>query len=225
MAGYLNMILILGSVISIFLVDRVGRRLLLMPCISGMSLVCVLQTIFVKQIQAGTANASVSNAAVAMLFLFDLFFSIGFQATIWMIPSEILPLNIRIQGSALSTASNWICNFVVVKFTPSALANIGWRTYIIFAIFNAAWVPVIYFFLPETKGKVLEEVDELFAKDGWTLHEERAGGADGSGSKTSTGLRQRKASALGVTMSETPRIAPDHDDDEKSPGAEEKSLA
>lgn len=70
-----------------------------------------------------------------------------------------------------------ICNFIVVKFTPSALANIGYRTYIIFAVFNFCWLPVIYFFLPETKGLVLEEIDALFAKDGWHLeHKLVAGG-------------------------------------------------
>lgn len=102
------MVLILGSLMSIFLVDRVGRRKLLLPCIAAMSFVFVLQTIFVKNIQAGTATTGVKNAAVAMLFFFELFFSIGFQATVWMIPSEILPLNIRTQGSALSTGSNWV---------------------------------------------------------------------------------------------------------------------
>ena len=81
-----------------------------------------------------------------------------------MIPSEILPLNIRTQGSALSTASNWISNFIVVKFTPSALANIGFRTYIIFAIFNALWVPILWSCLPETKGRTFEELDILFER-------------------------------------------------------------
>jgi sugar porter (SP) family MFS transporter len=148
MSGGLNMILILGSIISIFLVDRIGRRPLLLSCISAMSIVFIMQTVFVHKIQNKTASTGVSNAAVAMLFLFDFFFSLGFQSTVWLIPSEVLPLSIRTQGSALSTASNWICNFAVVKFTPSALANIGYQLYIVFAVLNAAWVPVIYFFLP-----------------------------------------------------------------------------
>ncbi|CAO1616819.1 unnamed protein product [Sympodiomycopsis kandeliae] len=169
LAGALNMTLILGAGISIFLVDRVGRRRLLIPMISAMSIVFACQSGFVHSIQNGTATENVRNAAAAMLFLFQFFFSIGFQATVWMIPSEILPLKIRTRGSALSTASNWICNFIVVKFTPSALANIGHKTYIIFTIFNACWVPVIYFFLPETKGLTLEAVDEIFATDGWHL--------------------------------------------------------
>jgi hypothetical protein len=50
-----------------------------------------------------------------------------------------------------------------VQITPPAINNIGWRTYIIFAVLNALWVPIIYFFFPETKGLELEDVDQLFS--------------------------------------------------------------
>lgn len=46
----------------------------------------------------------------------------------------------------------------------AAIQHIGWRTYIIFAVFNTSWVPIIYFFYPETKGMELEDVDRLFSK-------------------------------------------------------------
>jgi len=54
---------------------------------------------------------------------------------------------------------------VIVQITPIALTNIGYKTYIIFAVLNSLWVPIIYFFFPETKGLELEDVDRLFAKD------------------------------------------------------------
>jgi len=98
-----------------------------------------------------------------MLFIFQGAFTIGFQATVWVYPSEILPLRLRQRGSSISTASNWICNFAIVEFTPPALQNIGYRTYISFAVLNAFWVVVIYFYFPETKGLELEAVDRLFA--------------------------------------------------------------
>jgi|SRR5690242_10771223 len=47
---------------------------------------------------------------------------------------------------------------------PVAFANIGWRTYIIFAVINAAMAPSVYFFFPETAGRSLEEMDEIFHK-------------------------------------------------------------
>ena len=169
MAGGLNMCLILGSTISYFLIDRVGRKALLLPCILGMSLVMATQTGLVYRIQQGGDTAIFGRAASAMLFIFELFFSIGFQATVWLIPSEVLPLSIRTWGSALSTSVNWIMNFAVVKFTPIAIQNIGYQFYIIFAILNAAWLPVIYLFLPETANRTLEEMDEVFATDDWHL--------------------------------------------------------
>ena len=54
---------------------------------------------------------------------------------------------------------------MVVQITPPAIANIGWRTYIIFAVLNATWVPIIYIFFPETKGLELEEIDSLFMRE------------------------------------------------------------
>lgn len=52
----------------------------------------------------------------------------------------------------------------IVQLTPIAIENIGWKTYIIFAVLNTLWVPLIYLFFPETKGLELEDVDRLFAK-------------------------------------------------------------
>lgn len=54
---------------------------------------------------------------------------------------------------------------MIVQITPIALTNIGYKTYIIFAVLNSLWVPIIYFTFPETKGLELEDVDRLFAKD------------------------------------------------------------
>jgi Sugar (and other) transporter len=134
--------------------------------ISLMAVVMAIQAALIYQVQFGTAVAHSSGiAAAAMLFIFQGAFTIGFQATVWVYPSEILPLRLRQRGSSISTASNWICNYLIVQITPPAITNIGWRTYIIFAVLNAFWVPIIYLFFPETKGLELEDVDRLFSKD------------------------------------------------------------
>jgi hypothetical protein len=54
---------------------------------------------------------------------------------------------------------------MIVQITPIAIQNIGWKTYIIFAVLNALWVPIIFVFFPETKGLELEAVDRLFSGD------------------------------------------------------------
>lgn len=51
-----------------------------------------------------------------------------------------------------------------VMITPVAFSSIGWKTYIIFAVFNAVSIPVTYFCYPETCGRSLEEMDLIFSK-------------------------------------------------------------
>lgn len=51
---------------------------------------------------------------------------------------------------------------MVVMITPPAFTNITWRTYLLFAVINAFMVPCVYFFFPETTGRSLEEMDEIF---------------------------------------------------------------
>jgi MFS family permease len=167
MSGFLQTWFFVASFIPWFLIDRIGRRPLLLSMISVMSAIMIVQTGLIYNVQNHTSiSRQCGIAAAVMLFLFEGAFTIGFQATVWVYPSEILPLRLRQRGSSVSTAMNWIFNFAVVQFTPPAIANIGYRTYIVFGILNACWIPIIYFFFPETKGLELEDVDRLFAKDG-----------------------------------------------------------
>ncbi|KAK9319950.1 putative hexose carrier protein [Lipomyces orientalis] len=164
MSGFLQTWMFLASFIPWLLIDRIGRRRLLLSMISLMAAVMAVQSALVRQIENDTNISHVCGiAAAAMLFVFEGAFTIGFQATVWVYPSEILPLRFRQRGSAISTAANWICNYIIVQITLPAVSNIGWKTYIIFAILNALWVPIIFFFFPETKGLQLENVDRLFA--------------------------------------------------------------
>jgi hypothetical protein len=97
-----------------------------------------------------------------MLFVFNSFFAVGWLGMTWLYPAEITPLSIRAPANAISTTANWIFNFLVVMITPVAFASIGYQTYIIFAVINAAIVPSVYFFFPETAYRSLEEMDEIF---------------------------------------------------------------
>ncbi|KAG5912819.1 hypothetical protein E4U42_001797 [Claviceps africana] len=177
MAGFLQTWFFVASFIPWFLIDRLGRKPLLTSMISVMAVAMAVQAGLIYQVEKETSVARAAGiAAAVMLFVFQGAFTIGFQATVWVYPSEILPLKLRQTGSSISTAVNWILNYMIVQITPIAIENIGWRTYIIFAILNATWVPVIYFFFPETKGLELEDVDDLFA----VYDEQGRGSASGS---------------------------------------------
>jgi hypothetical protein len=87
-----------------------------------------------------------------------------------IVPAEYAPLAIRTKAAALATASNWIFTFLVVEITPVSIANIQWRTYIYFSVFNFCFIPLIYFLYPETRNLSLEQIDKLFTGDKVMLH-------------------------------------------------------
>lgn len=62
----------------------------------------------------------------------------------------------RTKGAALGTASNWAFNFMVVEITPIGIQNLHWKFYVIWTIFNASFVPIVYLFYPETADRTLE---------------------------------------------------------------------
>jgi hypothetical protein len=173
MSGFLQTWFFLASFIPWLLIDRIGRRPLLLSMIAVMACVMIVQTGLIYNVQNNTPIApACGRAAAAMLFLFEGAFTVGFQATVWVYPSEVLPLRLRQRGSSVSTACNWIFNFMVVQITPVAISAVGYKFYIVFAVLNTAWLPVIYLFFPETRGLELEDVDGLFMDEGnW----ERAG--------------------------------------------------
>lgn len=81
-----------------------------------------------------------------------------------MYPAEISPIKTRAKANALSTCSNWLFNFLIVMVTPIMIEKIKWGTYLFFAAMNACFLPIIYFFYPETARRSLEEIDLIFAK-------------------------------------------------------------
>ena len=75
---------------------------------------------------------------------------------------EILPTHLRARGAALSTGFTFLCNLCVSKTTPLLFVRIGYQTYFYYAGLCALSALVTLFFLPETKGLSLEELDSLF---------------------------------------------------------------
>ncbi|KAK5169111.1 uncharacterized protein LTR77_006420 [Saxophila tyrrhenica] len=154
---------LLAAFIPIFIVEKAGRRPLMLIGAAGMSAsMAVLAGTNYAVTTYDNANAGYTQAA--FLFIFNTFFAIGWLGMTWLYPAEIVPLRIRAPTNALSTSGNWIFNFMVVMITPVAFDSIGYQTYIIFAVINAAIFPTVYFFYPETRYRSLEEMDGIFKK-------------------------------------------------------------
>ncbi|KAI1085299.1 sugar transporter STL1 [Whalleya microplaca] len=165
LAGFNGVAYFISSLVPIWIIDRLGRRKLMLFAAAGQ---CACMAILAGTVANGSQSAGL--AATVMLFLFNFFFAVGLLAIPWLLPAEYAPLAIRTKAAALATASNWIFTFLVVEITPVSIASIGWRTYVYFCVFNFFFLPLIWFFYPETRNLSLEQIDKLFTGPKVILH-------------------------------------------------------
>jgi MFS family permease len=150
------------NTICLGVMDRIGRRKLLIPSVLGMgAALCVNATLSQYFPPDNSHNSNALRASVAMNFVFSLFFTcLGVIS--WVYPSEIFPMSIRARGTSLSTLTNWSLNLVFAQCAPIGLSRMGYRFFYFFAAFNWVAAVLFYFFYPETRGRTLEQLDEVF---------------------------------------------------------------
>ena len=150
------------TILAVRIIDRVGRRPLLLIGLVGMTISLALLAI-VFTVGGTNVSAGLGILATICLALYIASFAISLGPVFWLMISEIYPL--RIRGTAMSVASiaNWGSNFVVALLFPVLLAALGGATlfWVFAAIGIAAWV-FIYFQVPETKNRTLEEIEASF---------------------------------------------------------------
>ena len=103
-----------------------------------------------------------AKALIACTYLFVACFAPSWGPVSWIYPPELYPLRVRGKAVALSTSANWIFNFALTYFVPPAFVNIKWQVYLVFGCFNLAMFVHVLFAFPETAGKTLEEVEDMF---------------------------------------------------------------
>jgi sugar porter (SP) family MFS transporter len=158
--GGINMVVYsIFAASSWFFIERIGRRKLFLIGTVGQ---CFSMVLTFACLIPGTSSAA-KGAAVG-LFTYIAFFGATWLPLPWLYPAEINPLKTRAKANAFSTINNWLWNFFIVMITPVLITQIGWGTYLLFAVLNALFFPIIYFFYPETSGRSLEEIDLIFAK-------------------------------------------------------------
>ncbi|KAM0124934.1 hypothetical protein ACHAO1_010853 [Botrytis cinerea] len=143
------------------LVDKVGRRPLLLFANIGCAIVWIGATVS-SSINANTGSKSSGSAVVAMIFLFDAIFSVGFTPLQALYPVEVLSFEMRAKGMAFSNFAVSAATLVNQFAYPVALEKIKWKTYLVFVLWCPIQALVIYFFIPETKNRTLEELDDIF---------------------------------------------------------------
>ncbi|CAN6282961.1 unnamed protein product [Urochloa humidicola] len=157
--------------VAIFLVDRVGRRRLYLTSLAGIiaSLACLglgLTVIDHAPPQHHAARWAVS-LAIATVFTFVASFSIGVGPVTWTYSSEVFPLRLRAQGTSVGVAINRFINAIVsMTFVSLYKAITIGGAFFLFAGLSVVAAAFFYFLCPETQGRPLEEVEEVFSH-GW----------------------------------------------------------
>lgn len=166
MIGLVN---VLATFIAIWLVDRLGRRVLLLAGTSLMMFSQIGIGIFAFWIPTGadgTGSASTAGIfALVLIFLAIIAFAFSLGPLVWLVISEIFPAGVRSACVGVATAANWTGAFIVALFTLTVLENNSLGTTTVFWIFAASNIVAIIFIflkLPETKGAKLEDIEGFF---------------------------------------------------------------
>lgn len=154
--------------VAILLIDKVGRKPLLYVSTIGMT-VCLCSLALSLSLLSGPLGIGLALLSVCGNVAF---FSVGIGPVCWVLTSEIFPLRLRAQASALGAVGNRVCSgLIAMSFLSVSRAITVAGTFFIFSAISALSVAFVYFFVPETKGKSLEQIELLF-QDG----HERGGG-------------------------------------------------
>lgn len=198
---------VVSTLPGLWAVDRFGRRPLLLWGAVGMCasqfLVAMLGTTTTSQDGAGNIivhNVAAQKAGIAFVCIYIFFFASTWGPLAWVVTGEIFPLKNRARGLSMTTATNWLLNWAIAYATPY-LVNYGpgyanLQSKIFFIWFGCCFICIafVYFFIYETKGLSLEEVDELYA-------EVKLANKSAQWTPTST-FRQRKQSGAGAVGGE-----------------------
>lgn len=155
LVGFVNFLM---TIFAIWLVDKKGRKTLLLWGAVGMAAALGYLTLeFAKPVQNGTG-------VLAALLVYISFFAASFAPVMWVIISEIYPNRIKGAAMSFSTAVSWLCTFLTIYFAPVIQGALGLEyLFGIFGIFSIIAFVFVKIWIPETKGKSLERIHaELF---------------------------------------------------------------
>lgn len=111
-------------------------------------------------------------AAVVFVWIFIINFAYAWGPVAWIVVSEVFPLSMRAKGVSIGGSSNWLNNFAVGLSTSPFIEASDYGTFIFFGLVTTIGVLYVWFLVPETKGRTLEEMDELFGSGSMAVEDE-----------------------------------------------------
>ncbi|XWX00579.1 hypothetical protein V2A60_008600 [Cordyceps javanica] len=157
-----NFMSTMASFIGSPLSDSLGRRRLLLPTLAGMGLSWAAMAVGTSFVAADEGNVAAAKAGIAFYFIFSFIYCIGITPLQGVYAVEVFAYEQRAKGIAFQNLGVNVAGLINQFATPVALEKIGYRTYIIFSIWNFVELVISYFYNVETKGFTLEELDDIF---------------------------------------------------------------
>lgn len=155
LVGLINFIF---TFVAILFIDKIGRRSLYLIGSMGMVVTLVMLAISFHLKMEGIFT-------LICILLFIAFFASCIGPVFWTLVSEIFPNRIRGKALAFASFTQWIFNFLVVLLFPHFLASVGGaKTFLFLALMSLFQLLFTYFYVPETKGKSLEEIERIWNK-------------------------------------------------------------
>ncbi|KAL7805091.1 hexose transporter-like protein [Trichoderma aethiopicum] len=158
---------VFATIIGLFIIDRFGRRVILMAGASWM-MMCFLVYAFVGHFALDHENPMLTPKAGSALVTFSCLaiaaFAVSWGPLVWTVNAELYPIRYRSFCMGIATASNWFWNFLISFFTRFITDKIDYFYGLIFAGCCAALVVIVFFFLIESKDRTLEEIDTMYVQ-------------------------------------------------------------
>jgi SP family sugar:H+ symporter-like MFS transporter len=202
-----NIVNIIATIPGLWLVEKAGRRNLLLGGAIGMAIAD-----FIVAIVGIAADGKVVNLVlIIFVCVFICFFAASWGPVAWVVTGEIYPLKVRAKSLSMTTATNWLLNFALSYCTPYLVdegpgnAALGSSVFFIWGGFNFIAIIFVYCLIYETKGLTLEEVDELYytQKCAWRSTKKVSrgvlvGDTDSKGSRTEEEHYEKEVGVVGT---------------------------
>lgn len=163
LSGMVNICQFVAGVPTFLYLDKVGRRKL--AIFGGIAMGIphlIMAGIVHKYNDKWVSHKGMGWFGVALIYIYVLAYACSYGPLAWTLPAEVFPSSKRAKGVGAATAMVWLANFIIGIIVPEMQLKLGWGTYLFFGCFCFAASVFSFFFVPETAGKSLEQMEAVF---------------------------------------------------------------
>ncbi|CDR99984.1 hypothetical protein, partial [Sporisorium scitamineum] len=162
-SGVVGIVLFLATIPAVLYIDIWGRKPTLIAGAAVMGTCHLVVAIIIATCSDNwPAHRAAGWVACSFVWIFAAAFGVSYGPGGWVVIAEIFPLGLRAKGVSIGAASNWLNNFAVAMSTPDFITTAPYGVFIFLGLICFVSIAYVFFFVPETKQKSLDELDAVF---------------------------------------------------------------